>query len=139
MKKYYFYLLILSCVVFLFSCQYNDNIYIDYADPNLPAPAQVTDPVITAIAGGAYITYKIPQDKNLRYVKAVYETQPGKSYEVKSSIFSDTLKIEGYGDTQTRDIKIVSVGKNEKESEPLIVKVTPLRPAISSVYETLQL
>ncbi|WP_418894317.1 DUF5000 domain-containing lipoprotein [Limibacterium fermenti] len=139
MKKYYFYLLILSCVVFLFSCQYNDNIYIDYADPNLPAPAQVTDPVITAIAGGAYITYKIPQDKNLRYVKAVYETQPGKSYEVKSSIFSDTLKIEGYGDTQTRDVKIVSVGKNEKESEPLIVKVTPLRPAISSVYETLQL
>ena len=106
MKKYYFALFIvlgltLNC---LMGCSDDTQDYINYSDSSLPAPAQVLNPASTSIPGGAYITYQIPKDKNLRYVKAVYETQPGKQYEVKSSIYSDTIKVEGYGDTEPHDV-----------------------------------
>lgn len=123
----------------LYSCKEDADTFTNYTDKNLPAPAQVLNPKVDPISGGAYITYEIPKDKNLRYVKAVYETQLGNRYEVKSSIYSDTLKIEGFGNTNTYDVKLYSVGKNEKESEPLIVKVTPLPPAILSIFGTLEL
>jgi len=119
-----------------FSCDRNDE-YINYTDPNLPAPAQVQDVRVIPKNGGAHIVYKVPKDPNLRYVKAVYETAPGTVWEVKSSYYTDTLKIEGFGDTQEYEVKLYSVGKNEKESEPLVVPVKPLIPAIQSVYETL--
>src|SRR5690606_37843584 len=119
-----------------FSCDRNDE-YINYTDPNLLAPAQVQDVRVIPTNGGAHIVYKVPKDPNLRYVKAVYETAPGTVWEVKSSYYTDTLKIEGFGDTQEYEVKLYSVGKNEKESEPLVVPVKPLIPAIQSVYETL--
>ena len=118
------------------SCDQNEN-YIDYTDKNLPAPKQVYDVRVIPKNGGADIVYKIPKDPNLSYVKAVYETSVGKTWEVKSSYYTDTLKVEGFGDTNDYEVKLYSVGKNERESEPLIVAVKPLIPAIQSVYGTL--
>jgi len=107
------------------------------ADPKAPAPAQVSDVKIKSNPGGAIVTYKIPVDPNLSYVKAVYEIQPGVFREAKSSIYTDTLSLVGYGDVQEREVKIYSVGKNQKESEPLTLKFTPLTPPILSAFETL--
>lgn len=140
MKRYHLFLIALCWSIGIFySCSENTQAFLDYTDPNLPAPAQVVNPTIKAIPGGAYITYQIPKDPNLRYVKAVYETQPGKQYEVKSSVYSDTLKVEGFGDTQPHEVKLYSVGKNEKQSEPLTIEVIPLTPSIETVYGTVQL
>jgi len=122
--------------VITWSCDRQDS-FIDYTDKNLPAPAQVYDVRVVPRSGGAHIIYKIPKDPNLLYVKAVYNTSEDESWEVKASYYTDTLKIEGFGDVNEYDVKLFSVGKNEKESEPLIVKVKPLIPAVQSVYETL--
>ncbi|MBZ4190525.1 DUF5000 domain-containing lipoprotein [Niabella beijingensis] len=126
--------LVITLLVVL-GCKRQDN-YINYTDATLPAPAQVYDLRVTSVAGGAYIVYKVPGDSNLRYVKAVYETAPGTKWEVKASYFNDTLKVEGFGDTSIHEVQIYSVGKNEKESSPVVVQVKPLLPAIMSVYKT---
>ncbi|SDC37076.1 DUF4959 domain-containing protein [Niabella drilacis] len=109
----------------------------NYTDPGAPAPAPITDIQVVPTPGGGYILYKLPVDPNLSYVKAEYELQPGVKSETKTSIFNDTLKITGFGDTRERTISVYSVGKNEKRSEPVTVHLTPLTPPVASVFNSL--
>ena len=37
------------------------------------APGKVSDINVTNIPGGAYLTYKLPDDEDLLYVKAIYQ------------------------------------------------------------------
>jgi hypothetical protein len=110
-----------------------------YIDSKAPAPEQVSDLQVASTPGGAIITYKIPKDPNLFYVKAEYEIQPGVFREAKSSYYTDTLTLVGFGDTLSHQVKIYSVGRNEKESEPLSMQVKPLIPPVKSVFKSLKL
>ena len=69
--------------------------------------------------------YKLPNDKNLMSVRAVYEIRPGVQRETESSMYKDSLVLEGFGDTRVYDVLLYSVGENEKTSEPLTVQVNP--------------
>lgn len=112
---------------------------IDFIDTNGGAPAQVTNIVVENTPGGAVLKYKLGKDVNLAYVKAVYEITPGVTKESKSSIYSDTLRLEGFGNTEEREVKVFSVGRNEKVSEPVLVKVKPLEPPVSLAYDDLSI
>ena len=124
---------ILSCCFALFftGCAEKTRTY--FIDENAPPPAQVAEVTWSPFAGGVYLQYKLPLDKNLLYVRAEYEIRPGVMREVKSSDFKDYLILDGFGNMQTYDVKLYSVGKNEKASEPLIITVTP---ALSPVMTT---
>jgi hypothetical protein len=137
MKKFLYYLIVLVCTASWYSCNEEGNIY--YLDSYTPAPEQVSDLQVVNTPGGAIITYKIPKDNKLSYVKAVYEIQPGVFREAKSSFYKDTLALVGFGDTLSHQVEIYSVGRNEKASTPLSVKVKPLIPPVESVFETLTL
>jgi len=136
MKKLKYFIPILLFAIFAISCKKEVNTFID---ANAPAPANVSDINAVSTPGGAVITYKIPADNNLSYVKAVYEIQPGVFREAKTMYYSDTLKLVGFGDTLSHVVKIYSVGKNEKESGQISISVTPLLPAVNSVFKTLTL
>ncbi|HEY9560715.1 MAG TPA: DUF5000 domain-containing lipoprotein [Anseongella sp.] len=135
MKKQIFYLLIVLLGAFGQSCK--EEARIDYIDESLPAPAQVSNVEIVETPGGAIVTYKLPDDPNLAYVKAVYDIRPGVTREAKASPYTDTLKLVGYGNTDPHQVNIFSVGKNEKMSEPLTKSFTPLTPPIVETYESL--
>lgn len=83
--------------------------------------------------------YTIPQDDNLLYVKAVYETAPGIERQVQSSRFVDTLAIEGFANAGNYSVKLYSVGKNEKESEPIEITVSPLTPPLMEAFPSLNM
>lgn len=112
---------------------------IDFIDSKAPAPVQVSDVAVVATPGGGVLTYKIPKDPNFSYAKAVYEIQPGVFREASASYYQDTLHLVGFGDTLTHEVKIYSVGKNEKKSEPVSVNITPLTPPVQSVFKTIGL
>lgn len=135
-KQIYFFAACLLATVW-YGCKREDRI--DHIDSSAPAPAQISNVQIEAKAGGAVLTYKIPKDANLAYVKAVYEIQPGVFREAKSSYYTDTLALVGYGDTLSHEVKIYSVGKNEKASEPVSVNVVPLSPPVRTVFKELNL
>lgn len=120
-----------------YSCTKEERL--DHVDENAPAPAPITEIKTQATPGGAKLIYKIPVDKNLAYIKAIYEIQPGVFREAKSSIYTDTLSLVGFGAVKTYDVRLYSVGKNEKESNPVAVQVTPLAPPVQTVFETLEL
>jgi hypothetical protein len=134
MKKLQYFISILFFVTLLISCKEEVNVYFDR---NAPAPANVADIKVEATPGGAIITYKIPVDPNLSYIKAVYEIQPGIFREAKSSYYTDKVALVGFGDTLSHDVKLFSVGKNEKESEPLLVNFKPLIAPVQSAFKML--
>jgi hypothetical protein len=59
--------------------------------------------------------------------------------EAKSSYYTDTLKLVGYGDTLSHEVKIYSVGRNERKSEPISMNIKPLTPPVKSLFQFLTL
>ncbi|WP_448699333.1 DUF4959 domain-containing protein [Mucilaginibacter sp. AW1-3] len=98
-----------------------------------PAPAPVLNATVQPLSGGAKITYVLPNDPNVLYVKAVYESPKGTVKEVKSSSYGNSLVITGLGSTNTYDVNLYAVSRNEKQSDPLAVKIVPLTPPILTV------
>lgn len=137
MKKLIYFFAALLIGILWYSCKKEGRI--DHLDINAPAPAQISDVKVEATPGGAILTYKIPKDPNISYVKAVYDIQPGVFREAKSSIYSDTLALVGYGDTLSHEVKIYSVGKNEKVSEAISISISPLSPPVKTVFQNLEL
>src|SRR5688572_14230148 len=137
MKRHIHSLLALMALIVCNSCKREDRL--DHLDSKAPAPAQVINPKYTGTPGGAWITYEAPRDPNLAYIKAVYEIAPGVLREAKSSYYTDTLKLEGYGDTSFHEVQLYSVGRNEKRSDPVVLQVKALTPPIYTAFGSLQL
>lgn len=131
------YALLLGGLTLCYCCRKEGRV--DHLDSAAPAPAQLSSVQIASAPGGAIITYKVPADPQFSYAKAVYEIQPGVFREAKASYYTDTLALVGFGDTLSHEVKLYSVGKNEKESVPLSVTVVPGLPPVRSVFGSLTL
>jgi hypothetical protein len=106
----------------------------DY-DPTVPA--QVSAVKVVNQNGKATISYTLPNDPHLLYVKAVYTITNGKQYEAKSSYYGNSLVVEGYADTLQHEVKLYSVNRSEVMSEPITVTIKPLEAPIFSVFRSL--
>jgi hypothetical protein len=133
MKKIYF-IGALFIALLWYGCSKEGRL--DFVDGNTPAPMQVSNIKVEATPGGGILTYKLPADLNLAYVKAVYEIQKGVFREAKSSRYTDTLRLVGFGDELVHTVKVYSVAANEKESEPILVELQPKTPPVKSVFES---
>ncbi len=127
MKKLIIYF---TVILFVVSCKELGRL--DHIDENAPSPKPVEIKDVKNTSGGAIISYNIPDDKNLLGVKAVY-TRNGNLVETKASQFVDTLVVEGFGSTNVQDIQLYSIGRNEKLSTPVTVKINPLPPPVQTV------
>ncbi|MFS8617644.1 MAG: DUF5000 domain-containing lipoprotein [Solitalea sp.] len=125
-----------ACILLLVSCAKEEK-HTPFEKSDV-----VPDPIgqiqVENLPGGAKLRYKVPNDPNLLYVKAEFETQ-GKVRNVKASFYENTLILEGFGDTATHDVSVFAVSKSEVHSEPTIVKVKPLTPPVISTFESLTL
>jgi hypothetical protein len=104
---------------------------------NVP-PAAVTNVNVINTPGGAKITYTLPADEDLLYVKATY-SRNGELCESRTSLYKDTLHVEGFGDMQEREVKLVAVDRSKNESSPVTVKVQPLEPEVITIGKSLNL
>lgn len=133
MKKY-FYIIIISIVAFACSEEPIGQQPID-ADP----PGPVSNVSVENIPGGAVLNYSLPDDEDLLYVKAVYSLKNGVESEARASLYSDTLTIEGFGDTSAREVSLIAVDRSRNESSPVSVTVEPLTPPVVTIGETLDM
>lgn len=88
-------------------------------------------------AGSAIIRYDLPNDDNLLYVMAVFSSQEGTERVVKSSVFTNFVSLEGFGDSKEYNVSLFSVTRSEKRSFPVNVTIKPLRARVNDVFETL--
>lgn len=94
------------------------------------APGQVTNVQVENQNGTARISYSLPDNKDVLYVKAVYEQRPGKFREVKSSFYNNFLVVDGFGDTLKHTVKLYTVSRSEEASAPVDVEVQPKTPPV---------
>jgi hypothetical protein len=102
------------------------------------APGPVRDVQVENKSGESTISYKLPDDPGLLYVKAEY-TVNGKKREAKASFNKTSLVVDGFGASKEYDVTLYAVSRSEKSSSPITVKVHPLTPAIIDVKNSLAL
>ena len=101
-------------------------------------PGSISNPNVVNINGGAIITYTLPTDKDLLGVKAIYSlTEESEMKEAFASAFSDTLILEGFSDTKSRKVQLVSVDKSKNESQPVEVTIQPLTPPVEIIKNSI--
>ncbi len=103
---------------------------------NMP-PANVSDIVVTNLEGGATLSYTIPNDDDLLYVKAIYRLDDGTLMEQKASAYASELKIEGIGRSRQQTVQVVTGDRSKNESSPLEVIIHPLDAPIYTIARQL--
>ena len=134
MKQLSMILSILLCLVYACSEEPNGQTPTDDI-----APGVITNVHVEPQAGGALITYDLPDDEDLLCVKAMFQLIDGKMSEEKASVYSSELEIMGFGDTLQRDIQLVTIDRSYNESEPVSVSVKPISPPFVAVQKSLTL
>lgn len=101
------------------------------------APGVLTHVVVENLNGAARISYQLPLDKDLLYVRAIYTTRQGEVRETKVSRYNSNLVVVGFGDTATYNVSLYAVDKSENASAPVEVMVHPLTPPVKLVRDSL--
>jgi hypothetical protein len=137
MKRKYInlFILLFGFTVMVSSCK---EVEVAPLEGNTNPPGQVSNIAVKNGAGNASLTFTLPTDKDLLYVKAVYYLASGQEMEVKSSYYGNSLVLEGFGDTNEHEVKVYAVNRSEVASAPVIVKVKPLENPIWGVFRSLR-
>lgn len=98
----------------------------------------LTDYTVTPINGGATITYATPGDPDLLYIMAEY-TRNGETFSEKSSVYNNSLTIEGFNTTNPVKASLYKVNKKGQRSAPLQIEFTPLESVISIAMRTMNI
>ncbi len=125
------------CTLFVFiQCSDAPQWFNEIQDNEAPGP--VKDVVVENIPGGAVISFKTPSDKDLLGVKAVYSyTAGGDLLEAFSSAFSDTIRLNGFPDTNERTVQLIAIDLNKNESQPLSATIKPMTPPVEIIRNSL--
>ena len=98
------------------------------------------DPIVswsvTPLHGGATISYTLPSSRNTLYVLAEYERN-GKQTVERSSIYKNSITMEGFKTTDPVSVTLYAVSRNEEiKSDPVVVVIEPLESPISMLYNS---
>nr|WP_321411715.1 DUF4959 domain-containing protein [uncultured Carboxylicivirga sp.] len=102
-------------------------------------PGTVSNVEITPLNGGAKITYELPKDEDILFVKAVYVNSLGQSVFKVSSFYSDVIEIDGFNDTDEHEVSLVVVDRSNNSSKEVRQNFTPLKSHIQLVQESMTL
>ncbi|MDR1668318.1 MAG: DUF4959 domain-containing protein [Bacteroidales bacterium] len=138
MKRIYFFIISLSVIVLLDRCAQQPN-YDDIVRDNIP-PHQVTVTDTTNIPGGAIIHFALPPEDNdiLGVISRYSRKEGGETIESWTSLFADSIRIEGFADTASRIIQLITVDKSDNRSVPLDVRIHPLTSPLEHIRNSLQ-
>ena len=126
---------IVLALILLGACEPNEHH--PYGSDVVP-PGVVTVNAIINRSGGASILFSAPSDADVLYIKASFLDDRGKEREVKVSATLDSLLIEGFGSTGDFDVNLYAVDRGENLSEPVLVVISPLEPAVDLIFPTIQ-
>lgn len=104
---------------------------------NSNAPGVVENINIVNLSGKVRLTYKLPVDQDLLYVKANYKLENGTEMEVKASYYSNSMILEGFAGGKDVPVKVTAVNRSEKTSVAQEIVVKPLLAPIFDVYASI--
>ncbi|MBL4561940.1 MAG: DUF4959 domain-containing protein [Labilibaculum sp.] len=134
LKSLFIFILVLAM---MFACDEDDGS--SPLEHNMETPGTITNLSVENLPGKAIISYTLPSNQDLLYVKAMY-TLPstGKEVEVKSSSYNNNLTVEGFFTTNEQEIKLYAVNRSEVTSDPVPVTIKPLESPIWEVFRSVE-
>jgi hypothetical protein len=102
-------------------------------------PEPVKNYTYKSIPGGAIITYDLPKGSDLRYVKATYTLNSGVTRQAKSTVYKNTIQVDGFANEGEYEIQLNAVGLGDVESVPLFAKIKALRPSHKLLIDSVKL
>jgi len=133
MKKIKYLFTIIGIMALLSSCTEDIREPL-FKDSQPPGP--VSNVTVVNAPGGALLTYTLPSDNDVLYVKAEYTLSNNRKVETRSSSYINQLVVEGFNDTSEKTVTLYAVDRSENVSTAVTVKVNPLTPDVHSVRET---
>jgi len=134
MKKHFLYHLCIICT--LWSCVESE---IGQYPIDGEAPGQVENITVENLKGAAIISYDIPDDEDLLYVKAIYRLDNGDEVEQKASAYVNSIRIEGLGKSRQQEVLLVTGDRSRNESQPVTVTIHPEDAPIYDVFSSLHI
>ncbi len=131
MKNLYYLITAILGIIILFNSCENEM------QSDTTPPGQITNVKFLPENGGGYFTFTIPSDQDFLYVRGEYVIDNGKTISKTSSVYSDTLFVEGFGQEKEYEVKLFSVDRDNNHSQPVIMRIKPLAPTTAAVLETL--
>ena len=107
-----------------------------YPVDNTP-PKPVSRVVVENLEGKTIITYALPEEDDLLFIKAVYTSYSGKIVETPSSAYSNSIVLKGFGKSAKTQVQLIAVDKSYNESTPVTVEIEPLDSPIYDIINTL--
>jgi hypothetical protein len=129
-------LILLLGIITLYSCN-NDEEVIGQFPLDGEAPGIVTNISVENGPGSAKISYSIPSDDDLLYVKATYNVNENFSREAEASYFNNELSLDGFGEAKPYTVSLVAVDGSKNKSAPVEVIVNPTKGPVVLAFETL--
>ena len=132
MKKVYLLTVVLLCL--FYSCSKEE---IGQYPVDGVAPGEIKTPEVRNIPGGAIISYIIPDDEDLLYVKVIYKLDNGTTMEQKASSYERSVKVEGLGRSREQTVQLIAYDRSNNSSNPVTVSIHPEDAAIYSILESI--
>lgn len=136
--KIKYWVLFITGLLFVVSCK-EDLGFREIAGASGDAPAVIKNPQVENLPGKAKISYELPSDPNLLYIKAVYKLASGQTAETKASYYTNSLTVEGFADTNQHTVDLYSVSRSEVVSGPITVIIKPLEAPIWDVFKSISI
>ncbi len=131
-----FWVILFSLVLTLVSCSEEKGP--SPLENNPIGPGMVENVTIENLSGKVKLTYELPDDQDLLYVKANYKLENGTEMEVKSSYYNNSMLLEGFAGGKEVNVKLTAVNRSEKPSAAKDITVSPLLAPIYGVFDSLE-
>lgn len=129
-------ILILSAIVMLgFTACEKDEI----AGNDNVAPGKLTQLDARPSHGGALISYKLPEEGDLDFVRADYTNSLGQAMTKVCSAYENEIQIDGLNEVEPVTITLKVVDRYKNESEPISFSITPKESHIHLINRSLRL
>ena len=101
-------------------------------------PPKVSNIKVENLSGAVRVSYDMPKGVSLLYVEAEVDMGNGRVAKSSSSYYNHYLEIEGFGEAKEYEVQLYSVGRNLTRSESTRIKVNPLEPPVTSIFNSLE-
>ena len=102
-------------------------------------PGSLTIENITPTNGGGIISYMLPNDSDILFVRAEYTNSLGVDVYRVSSSHNNSVEIDGLNQNTPIQVRLFVVDENENMSQPVEVEFTPLPSFIYLVQESISI
>lgn len=134
MKNFCLTILALSLFV-LVSCEQEP---IGQTPTDKTPPQAIQDIIVESMPGGAKISYTLPNETDISYVKGEYYVK-GVKKVIRSSIYKNYMLMEGLGTTEPVELTLYTVDHSENLSAPIIKQITPGTPLIDLILSSMNI